>query len=213
MSHRDSHTDPQPIEPGKPYKIEFDLLACAYKFAKGHRLRIAVAPADFLNVWPTPKPCTNTVYRNAVMPSHVILPVAPAQNPPLPAPALKASIDPPPTREQLGPPEVEIYRDLINDTATIRYATNYGAHRPHTASYTVSTRDPATASVRADAQCRFDYEDRKIVVDAQTATSSDAQTFHHTVDLEGHRERQTALSKKLVYIRPSAMLVARNARR
>ena len=39
LTHRDSHAEPEPLEPGRFYRIRLKLNDCGYRFAPGHRLR------------------------------------------------------------------------------------------------------------------------------------------------------------------------------
>jgi len=85
--YRDSRERAELMLPGQVYRFELDLAATAYRFAAGHRLRVHVTSSDFprydrnLN---TGGPfaeeahgqvALNTVYHDAVRPSHVLLPV------------------------------------------------------------------------------------------------------------------------------------------
>src|SRR5207245_2913659 len=53
-TRRRSLVDPEPLVPGEVYELELDLDATAWLFEPGHRVRLAVANADWPNVWPTP---------------------------------------------------------------------------------------------------------------------------------------------------------------
>jgi uncharacterized protein len=72
LTHRVSHEKPSPLVPGEAYEVEVPLTGTAYKFPKGHRLRLAVSSAYWPIVWPSPEAVTLTVYTGA---SRVILPV------------------------------------------------------------------------------------------------------------------------------------------
>ena len=62
-THRSSHFDPEPLEPGQVYKLQVDIKAMSYVFSPRHRIRVAIASADIQNAWPTPLHSVNTVYR------------------------------------------------------------------------------------------------------------------------------------------------------
>ena len=79
-TRRVSLEDPQPLEPGVVYPLSFDLDATAWRFRKGHRIRVSIASADFPNLWPTPCRGTNRIYRNAEQRSMLSLPVWPARS-------------------------------------------------------------------------------------------------------------------------------------
>ncbi|EEE37998.1 X-Pro dipeptidyl-peptidase family protein [Rhodobacteraceae bacterium KLH11] len=55
LTHRDSHTAPTALTPGKLYEIELDLDHIAYRVPKGHRLRIAISSAYWPLIWPSPE--------------------------------------------------------------------------------------------------------------------------------------------------------------
>jgi len=182
VTHRRSHTNPQPIEPGRVYEVEVELLACAYRFLAGHRIRVDVASADFQNVWPTPKHCTTTVFRGGARPSHVVLPIVPPQDEPLPEPGLKPL--PPIKREELQAPEFSIARDVMNDTLTAAYRTSFGERRDLTVSTTVSAADPAKVLVDATVRFAATYGERDVMVNAHCVTASDAAEFRHDVEVD-----------------------------
>ncbi len=71
--------DHQPLEPGVPVKVEFDLLAVSYVFKAGHTLRVSITGSDArerarTEVSPAP---TLTVHTGADTPSSVVIPFRP----------------------------------------------------------------------------------------------------------------------------------------
>ena len=85
--YRDSPSAPEPLEPGKAYELEVDLIGTANLFQKGHRIRVHVTSSHFpqfsrnLN---TGAPfgssqemvvAEQTVFHSAGRPSHILLPV------------------------------------------------------------------------------------------------------------------------------------------
>jgi len=89
------------MRPGQTYRFEVDLKATAQTFRAGHRLRVHVTSSDFprydrnLNtggpfgeetVWDV---ATNTVFHDALRPSHLLLPIMSGQ-------AVEAALIPPP---------------------------------------------------------------------------------------------------------------------
>jgi len=70
--------DGAPLRPGEPAELAFDLLPTSYLFAKGHRIRVAIAGADvdhFARV-PPGAPPTFQVYRGGAGGTRVDLPRA-----------------------------------------------------------------------------------------------------------------------------------------
>ena len=81
-TRRNSLTDPEPMEPGEVYELHVDLDATAWRFARGHRIRLSISSADFPNLWPTPYNGTNRVYRDSGRVSYLELPVVPTREAP-----------------------------------------------------------------------------------------------------------------------------------
>jgi hypothetical protein len=76
------HDDPRPLEPGKVYKFEIEVLPCAYQFKKGHRIRVELVNGDSSitdTAWTHPyhpsKIGRDTIHHNAARPSRILLPV------------------------------------------------------------------------------------------------------------------------------------------
>jgi putative CocE/NonD family hydrolase len=61
LTHRDSHAAPTPLVPGKRYTVRVKLNDAGYRFAAGHRLRIAISTAYWPIVWPAPEAATLTI--------------------------------------------------------------------------------------------------------------------------------------------------------
>jgi predicted acyl esterase len=84
MVPRQSHTDPQPLEPGKVYKFEISLEPMAYRLKQGHRLRLEIVNGDspatevlWGHYYRPDKIGADTIHHDAAHPSELILPVMP----------------------------------------------------------------------------------------------------------------------------------------
>lgn len=181
-THRESHVEPSPLEPGAIYELNVELLACAWRFRAGHRIRVVIASADFQNIWPTPRRCVNTLYRNTSQASRIVLPVTPPPAVELPPPNLAPSPVPLPRREELDRPKYSVSRDPVSGKATVRYTAQFSG--PHVAAFTVSAKSPAEAEALADADFRYAHEGKEIRVNVHAVTTSDQDAFHHTLDAE-----------------------------
>lgn len=93
-SQRDSDRDPQPLQPGREYRLCLDLHLTTWVVPPGHRLRVAVSNSMWPMVWPTPDPMTTALRVGGTDGSYVELPVVPEHGP-LPAPAFAAVEDAP----------------------------------------------------------------------------------------------------------------------
>jgi len=85
--YRDLDRGAELLVPGEIYPLEIDMWVTANRFRAGHRIRIDISSADFprfdrntnLGGAPgDPITATQTIYRDVSHPSHVVLPVCPA---------------------------------------------------------------------------------------------------------------------------------------
>ena len=81
-----THRDPQPIEPGKIYTFEIEVMPCAHRFKKGHRIRLEILNGDspltdslFTHQYLYYKVGTDTFWHNAEYASCLKLPVLTAE--------------------------------------------------------------------------------------------------------------------------------------
>ena len=72
LTHRDSHANPEALEPGKQYRVRVKLNDCGHRFAAGHRIRIAISTGYWPLIWPSPEWASLTILAGE---SRLILPV------------------------------------------------------------------------------------------------------------------------------------------
>jgi len=72
LTHRESHENPEALEPGKRYRVKVKLNDAAHAFPKGHRIRIAVSSSYWPIAWPSPATATVTLFTGG---SRMTLPV------------------------------------------------------------------------------------------------------------------------------------------
>jgi len=170
---------PSRLSQGEIYKIELLLLACAYAIPAGHRLRIMLAGADFLNMWPAPRAFVNTVHRSRSYPSNVILPLVPGEIGSQPPSLQVLTNDPAPT---LPPVVFRIGEDIVNRTVVYEFENlvlfgNRGK-------FEVSLDDCANATIDAEATYVCKYGTDEFVVRATCCTNSTVDTFRHQTEIE-----------------------------
>ena len=76
LTHRDSHEFPEPLEPGRRYRVKVKLNDLGQAIEKGHRLRVAISTSYWPIAWTSPESATLTIRTGA---SHIDLPVRPAE--------------------------------------------------------------------------------------------------------------------------------------
>ena len=81
-----THSNPQPIEPGEIYTYEIEVMPCAHRFKKGHRVRLEIINGDspltdslFTHQYLYYKVGSDTFWHNAKNASCLKLPVVPAK--------------------------------------------------------------------------------------------------------------------------------------
>jgi putative CocE/NonD family hydrolase len=85
--YRDSHDEPQLLEPGRVYRLEIDLWATANRFKAGHRLRLDISSADFPKFDRNsnrggepgePIPAVQHIHHDPQRPSHLLISILPS---------------------------------------------------------------------------------------------------------------------------------------
>ena len=74
LTHRESHTTPQPMQPGRRYRVRLQLNETGYAVPAGHRLRIGVSTAYWPMLWPSAEPVQLKIFAGE---SVLELPVRP----------------------------------------------------------------------------------------------------------------------------------------
>ncbi|MGH3629085.1 MAG: CocE/NonD family hydrolase [Sciscionella sp.] len=76
LTHRDSHAEPEALEPGKRYTVSLQLNAMAQALPVGHRLRVAISTSYWPLAWPPPEPVRLSLFTGS---SKLVLPIRPVQ--------------------------------------------------------------------------------------------------------------------------------------
>ncbi len=130
LTHRDSNEFPEPLEPGKRYRVSIPLKHIAQQFAAGHAIRLALSTSYWPLAWPAPNPVRLTILPGRC---RLVLPVRaprPAEEATLPAfgepegasPMAKTLLQP--TQESW-----QVIRDLANDRTTLEVINDEGRYR------------------------------------------------------------------------------------
>jgi uncharacterized protein len=125
LTHRDSHKEPKPVEPGKRYRIKVILNDVAHAFPAGHKLRLAISTSYWPIAWPSPQPVTVSLFTGE---SFVDLPV----RPPDPEDAALKPFEPPERAAaettELGLPALQrvVERDRTTNETTYTVSSGRG---------------------------------------------------------------------------------------
>ncbi len=187
LTHRQSHENPTPLEPGRPYSITLRLNATAYALPAGHRWRLALSPTWWPHAWPAPVPVTLTLHPGGELHLPVRLPRAE-----------DATLRPfpPPESAPLYPLDVlrpaqnrrELHRDLITGMATLEIEVDDGRIRfrdngleqesINRDSFTIHEDDPLTAVAISERMVILQRGDWHIRVQTLSHMSADLTHFH-----------------------------------
>ncbi|MFP4033649.1 MAG: CocE/NonD family hydrolase C-terminal non-catalytic domain-containing protein, partial [Desulfococcaceae bacterium] len=201
LTHRESHENPAPLEPGKRYRVRVQLNDIAQRFPTGHRLRLSLSTSYWPLAWTPPERTTLTLHTGE---SRLVLPVRPDSNeaeednpfaPPEAAPVEE--------KIQLEPPEktIRVVRDLPSDRSVLEVVNDDGRCRIEsidlearsrvTETYSLVDDDPD--SVRGETYCLREFRrgDWHARTETRTVLASDAEKFyiHATLDAWEGEER------------------------
>ena len=149
LTHRESHAEPEALEPGRRYRVRLQLNDVAQAFPAGHRLRLALSNAYWPTVWPSPEPVTLTLFAGA---SALTLPVrAPRPEDDDLRPFAEPEAAPPWRRTVLAPgrSERKVERDPLRRLITTTVISDEGVWR----------LDPIDLEVGQSSVQRYSIED------------------------------------------------------
>jgi putative CocE/NonD family hydrolase len=190
-TRRSSLSDPSPLVPGERVSLAIDLDATGWIFAAGHRVRLAVANADFPNVWPTPEPATSRVHRGHGL-SRLALPVVPRLGSAAPPAFAPSALGVAYHAAAVHPDTWRVTTDVLTGRVTsdtrvnraFRAGPDTVIEREWAAVSTVDPRDPAHASAHGWHVNRTIRAGQVIQGRCNTVIQSTASHFHVTIDLE-----------------------------
>ncbi len=188
LTHRESHAEPMPLEPGRRYEVRVPLRAAGHRFLAGHRIRLSIASSHWPVIWPSPGPARLSIARGPAAPSRLLLPRAPADD----AESLRPpAFRPPPTdirefgSEEAEPVSWEVVDDPVAGSVTVRTREAATSMLPDGRSTLyVAEALAMTASERSPGDGRFENEvdyrlardgiDVEIHADGTTVAAADA---------------------------------------
>jgi putative CocE/NonD family hydrolase len=219
LTHREGHERPEPLEPGKLYRVRLQLNDIAHAFPAGHRIRIALSSSYWPIAWPSPDAAIVTIQTGK---SALYLPVRPPSpddhwlrpfEPPAAAPGVRHR------RLREMPLRRTIELDLAtNETVYTFQSGEFGAALARLEpiamdlGYTflkrhrISEYDPLSAQTEVVQKTIMRRTDWSVRVECRTRLTATRTTFQFSGDLEAfegdepfaHREWQVAIPRQLV---------------
>ncbi len=194
LSHREGSETPEPLEPGRRYRIRLRLNEIAQGFPAGHRLRLSLSTVYWPLSWTPPEPVALTIFPER---SALDLPVRnprPEDNelrpfgPPEAAPAGPVTLLEPEHHNWL------VHRDLASNESTLEVINDLGTFRLDDIDLVMRTgarewyraigNDPS--SVRGEAEWERGLRRRawSIRTVTRTVLTSDSENFYVTAQLD-----------------------------
>ncbi|HXV37831.1 MAG TPA: CocE/NonD family hydrolase, partial [Myxococcota bacterium] len=192
-THRNSETNPQPLEPGEPISLEIEMHFTSWVFEQGHQIRLAVNNSQWPMLWPSPYPMTTQLRVGGEQPSKLVLPVVPAGDWPKPA-FLPPGEDPQlPGFETVDAGNISGYgeissidRNPVTRTATVRATNRSGERYPwgterfeETIEHQTNDEHPENTSVVGSYRMTVELADRTLRWESDTTFRSDLENFYY----------------------------------
>jgi hypothetical protein len=189
LTHRGSHSDPEPIPPDTRVGVSIELDATSWIWEPGHRVRLDIAGADFPSSWPPPSAGTLAVDREA---STLVLPVLKG---PLPDPRTPefAPGEPAPVMRAEELPIWRIEEDVLGRKRSVtidhgfeakREEDGTGVYARYGGTISVSTRDPGRARAEGGTTFELRFPEATVRTRSHGVLSSDRETWHLVLELE-----------------------------
>ena len=191
LTHRASSIEPQPLIPNVFEDVDVELEATSWVFARGHKIRLSIAGADWPNIWSPPHPFVLHVDRSTI---QLMLPTVDNHGAGKPKFApLKPTVhsESPPSEHDV-PIQWRIERDVLAHQTIAR--TQYGepsvvrddgtTHELYQGEVGVSTTDPAHSWVTATTRYQLNWPEAQCAVEARMRIDSDAEAFNVVIDVD-----------------------------
>jgi putative CocE/NonD family hydrolase len=212
LSHRNGSAEPEPVEPGRFYRVRVQLNDVAQHFPGGHRLRIAVSTSYWPLAWPSPEPVR---LRIRTAGSALLLPV----RPPRPEDAELRPFDPPEGAPPLAHTQLEephrewrVIRELAEDFSTLEVVNDAGRYRLEDTATVVTSRAREWYRSRAndhdsvEGETRweraFERRDWRVRTVTRTHLTSDRTHFHLNADLDAFEDDERVFCRTFRYSIP-----------
>ena len=196
LTHRDSSAAPEPLEPGKRYRVRVPLNGVAQHFPQGHRIRLSLSTSYWPLVWPSPTAAALTLTTEV---SRLRLPLRPPREedaqlrtlgPAEAAPELATET------LQTGDHQWRVIRDLATDVSTLEIVNDEGAFRiPETGTvvrratnewFSFRWNDVTSARGETRTVRRLEREGWRTEVVTRTVLTSTEHDFHVSAHLDAY---------------------------
>jgi len=195
-AHRRSSSQSEPMMAGRVEEVAFSLWPTAFMVPTGHRLRLAVACADFPRIWPTPSSPTIRLMRGPAHPSRVVVPVIPngaRLGEPAEVPRPQTGVDRSPWLIEAGPTYRETEDHVTGERSVtignlMRFALPQGGEIGMDYDGTATARDADPSGARFNGRSRIRTTlpaGERVEVTARSHLTRDRMLLEARVTMEG----------------------------
>ena len=195
LTHRDSREHPEPLEPGRRYRVRVRMNHIAQRFPAGHRIRLSISTLYWPLAWTPPEPVMLTVWTGA---SRLLLPERTRRSDGSEAAFGEPVASPGPALTQIRPPDHRwlVKQDLAHQTSELEVVDDRGVMRlddidlmvgAHARErYLASTGDYGSVSGTAEWTRSLERGDWSISTRTRTRLTSDAENFYIDAELDAY---------------------------
>ncbi len=206
LCQRDSPEHPEPLEPGRTYRVRVRLNEVAHHFPAGHRVRLQISTSYWPVVWPSPHPVRLTI---DPVGSRLLLPVraSSGDDPGRPEPFAPPEAVAPPAETTIAARSYawNVNRDMITRESTLATVKDEGAFRlddidleVHSSTrerYTYIDGDHCSPRGEVEADRRFVRGDWDVRTRTRTVLTCTPESFVIHAELDAYEGEQRVFSK------------------
>ncbi|WP_052384098.1 CocE/NonD family hydrolase [Litchfieldella xinjiangensis] len=198
LSHRDSDAHPEPLEPGRHYRVQVPLNGIAQNFPAGHQLRVSVSTSYWPLAWLPPEPVQVNIYPEK---SALHLPVRSPREDDVSLPDFGAPECAEPLKTtSLAPSEHNwlLHRDLASKESVMEVVNDQGnfriddigteIHRSNREWYSVVDDEFTSARGETYTERVFKRDDWNVEIYTRTVLTCDSEQFHIHAQLDAYED-------------------------
>lgn len=211
LTHRNSDEHPEPLEPGKPYRVRVYLNGVGQRFPVGNQLRVSISTSYWPLAWAPPE---ETMLSINTENSSLHLPVRKDDKK-----SLKPEFEEPEEAPDLAVKLLEpghhnwwLINDLAASTSTLEVINDQGKFRIEETDtvvtrssrewYTIQKQDVTSAQGETYTYRSFTRDDWDVEVETRTLLTSDQENFQIHAQLDGYEAGKRIYSQNWEYIIP-----------